>query len=219
MYHLLERSALTAQMEALKALTGQDVWLVDAANEVILSTCPGVTPLREAEHLSAPLPGVGAQILLKGNANGLSPRMAAAQALLPAIAGYMVAERMIFLRDDLFGRLDAYVTAHLADDLSPKALSAALYASAGTLNKATRSAVDLPLSHFVQQRRLDASTPLLVHTTLSITEIASRVGISDFNYYARLFKKRYGMSPRTYRSTHAVRPIVSQGFSRNRARI
>ena len=36
--------------------------------------------------------------------------------------------------------------------------------------------------------------------SLSITEICDRIGISDYNYFFKLFKRHMGVSPRKFRS-------------------
>ena len=45
---------------------------------------------------------------------------------------------------------------------------------------------------------------LLVHTNLSICEIAQKIGFDDPYYFSRLFKKEMGLSPAHYRKTHIL---------------
>ena len=40
---------------------------------------------------------------------------------------------------------------------------------------------------------------------MSITDIAYRWGFSDAAHFARMFRERFGMSPRRYRESHAER--------------
>lgn len=47
--------------------------------------------------------------------------------------------------------------------------------------------------------RLNAARSLLLHSTLSIQEIAAHVGFDDPYYFSRLFKKKCGVSPREFR--------------------
>lgn len=41
---------------------------------------------------------------------------------------------------------------------------------------------------------------LLVSTDMNVTEIARSIGYNDANYFTRVFKKKYGMSPRDFRN-------------------
>lgn len=47
--------------------------------------------------------------------------------------------------------------------------------------------------------RIRHAVSLLVSTSLSVNEIAGRVGIQDINYFNRLFRRKYGMTAQAYR--------------------
>jgi len=52
---------------------------------------------------------------------------------------------------------------------------------------------------YLNQTRVQAAQELLLSPTLSVAEVAQRVGIGDPSYFARLFKKYTGLSPREFR--------------------
>ena len=54
----------------------------------------------------------------------------------------------------------------------------------------------------LQQRRFQAAVKLLEETDLSIEDISLDVGYENQSYFFRQFKKRFGMTPRSYRITH-----------------
>ncbi|WP_214322533.1 helix-turn-helix transcriptional regulator [Nonomuraea sediminis] len=60
---------------------------------------------------------------------------------------------------------------------------------------------------FVVERRLEHAALLLTTTTEGIGQIAQCCGFSGQSYFARLFKDKYGMTPRDYRET-ARRAVV-----------
>lgn len=53
--------------------------------------------------------------------------------------------------------------------------------------------------------RLNKARELLCHSTLTLTEIADRVGFTDAYYFSRLFKKKKGCSPSSYRRNSGER--------------
>ena len=53
----------------------------------------------------------------------------------------------------------------------------------------------------LQEKRLSQSAFLLKNTTLSIEEVALAVGYENKSYFHRIFKKRYGVSPKKYRDS------------------
>jgi len=94
---------------------------------------------------------------------------------------------------------------HADPDLSPDIVAAeegiskrylqALLAGSGTSFVAELNAV-----------RLDRASELLGHPAargLSVAEVAFRSGLLDPGYFTRLFRKRFGITPREWRSGHA----------------
>ena len=50
--------------------------------------------------------------------------------------------------------------------------------------------------------RLLRARELLVSTTLNVAQIAREVGFLDANYFTRLFRRSYRMTPRRFARTH-----------------
>ena len=55
------------------------------------------------------------------------------------------------------------------------------------------------LSHLIAQRRISAAKRLLAQSGLPISAVAEAVGISDYNYFSRVFRSLTGTTPRTFR--------------------
>jgi AraC-like DNA-binding protein len=58
----------------------------------------------------------------------------------------------------------------------------------------------LSVKEYQRNCRLDKARELLRSGVLSVTEVAAEVGWEDLAYFSRLFKKRYGVSPRQART-------------------
>ncbi len=52
---------------------------------------------------------------------------------------------------------------------------------------------------FINNKRMERAQFLLITTELTISEIAMKVGILNFSYFTRLFKKRFNRTPAAYR--------------------
>lgn len=52
----------------------------------------------------------------------------------------------------------------------------------------------------IQTKRLNQAVFLLKNTTLPVSDIGYNVGYSNLSYFYRIFKKRYNMSPKSYRN-------------------
>lgn len=55
----------------------------------------------------------------------------------------------------------------------------------------------------LQEKRLNQAAYLLSCTMLSITDISLHVGYSNFSYFYKIFKNKYGISPRQYRNQNS----------------
>ncbi len=68
------------------------------------------------------------------------------------------------------------------------------------LSKKFRHVTGKTFSEYVNYIRLRQATQMLLTTDDSVTEIATKCGFNSSNYFKDCFKKRFGVSPRTYRT-------------------
>lgn len=59
--------------------------------------------------------------------------------------------------------------------------------------------MNISLFSFLQEYRIERSLEYLADNTMSINDIAGRIGFSDSNYYSKVFTKIKGCSPQKYR--------------------
>ena len=55
---------------------------------------------------------------------------------------------------------------------------------------------------YIKNRRLAYAVKLLLTTSLNIQEIVYKVGFSNRSHFYKEFDKRYGMTPKDYRTAH-----------------
>jgi AraC-like DNA-binding protein len=73
------------------------------------------------------------------------------------------------------------------------------FVSAGHLSRLFRENYGISFQKYVQNQRLDKASWLLLETSLSVAEIARRVGYNDVSRFGQHFKRRLGMPPMKYR--------------------
>lgn len=91
-----------------------------------------------------------------------------------------------------------YISANYADDLSLKALSEHFALSPNHLSKQFKKVTEIGLNDYINITRISAAEKLLLNTDASITEVAAQCGFNDSNYFAAVFKKTKGMTPKKY---------------------
>jgi len=87
-------------------------------------------------------------------------------------------------------------------DDEPPTLAAAAHAvgvSANHLNRLLRQQTGLTFRQLLIQRRIELAKTLLANGDESCTEIALACGFGDSNYFARLFRRKTGVSPTEFR--------------------
>lgn len=103
------------------------------------------------------------------------------------------------------------ITLDLTADLSLNALATQLCVNASHLSAIFKKETGTTLTDYVNHKRIKESLIYLNGTTMQIQDICPLIGISDLNYFTKLFKKYMGQTPSEYRaslSQEAIRPLV-----------
>lgn len=109
-------------------------------------------------------------------------------------------------------KIITYVDTELCADLSLKSLSERLSVNASYLSTLFKKEVGLPLTEFVNRRRITYAQSLLIHTALPIKTVAQKCGIPDVYYFSRLFKRITGTTPKAYRSNTSAYDQYQEQF-------
>ncbi len=71
--------------------------------------------------------------------------------------------------------------------------------SSAYVGRAFNKMMGIGLSDYIMERRIKEAVRLLDSDIASVTMIAERIGYTDANYFARVFRNKMGMSPSEYR--------------------
>lgn len=97
-------------------------------------------------------------------------------------------------------KLELYLDEHYTEKLSLEKIASELGIGR---TKLCLLAKDLSggqtLSYLIAQRRVEAAKKLLLQGNSPISEIAERVGISDYNYFTKVFRAAVGVTPSAFR--------------------
>lgn len=96
-------------------------------------------------------------------------------------------------------RAIAYIEDHHREKISLEDMSQLTNLSKQHFARLFKTYTGKTLVEYLTLFRLDMSNWYLKHTDLPITQIPEQVGFCNANYYARLYKRQYGMSPRDTR--------------------
>ena len=121
--------------------------------------------------------------------------------LLSALSAYIRLEGLILgaEQSDL-QKLELYLDQHYMEKLSLASISQALHIGRTKLCALAKElSGGATLSTLIARRRIDAAKRLLLQSTLPISAVAEEVGISDYNYFTKVFRSVAGTTPSRFR--------------------
>ena len=93
----------------------------------------------------------------------------------------------------------AYIQQNFTRSFSLVELSESIGVSKSYLSRVFKMEMGISLWDYLNRFRNQKAKELLLHTEVSITEIAAQVGYEDVGYFSRVFRDLAGCTPRNYR--------------------
>ncbi len=126
----------------------------------------------------------------------------AASEIMNSVASYVCISHMATLRNDsIIMQIDNYIYDHLTEELSASVLCEHFLISRSKLYQISEQNYGIGISEYIKNQRIQKAKDLLTQTDLPINLIADSVGISDYNYFSKVFKKSTGSTPKEYRNS------------------
>ena len=120
---------------------------------------------------------------------------------LEALSAYIQLKGMILTAEQTdLQKLELYLNQHYMEKLSLESISQELHIGRTKLcSLAKELSGGHTLSYLITQRRISAAKRLLLQSSLPISTIGESVGVSDYNYFSKVFRSVTGMTPSTFR--------------------
>ena len=99
----------------------------------------------------------------------------------------------------LWGQIDYYLERNYTRHFTLEEMAEELKVSVSSICKTSKAKTGRTLKELLMQKRIHKAKKLLQSSSHSISEIALLVGITDYNYFSRLFKRMEGVSPTAFR--------------------
>ena len=98
----------------------------------------------------------------------------------------------------------AFIEAHYRDDLSLQSVASKMGYSEVYFCKLFKNCFDKTFIMYLNDLRMEKALELMKDISINIKEISERVGYRDANYFARIFKKKMGMTPSEFRNKRGM---------------
>ena len=120
---------------------------------------------------------------------------------LEALSAYIQLKGMILATEQTDAQKRAlYLDEHYMEKLSLASISRHLHIGRTKLCAIAKElSGGETLSYLIARRRIDAAKRLLLQSNMPISAVAESVGISDYNYFSKVFRSMTGTTPSTFR--------------------
>lgn len=96
-----------------------------------------------------------------------------------------------------------YLSLNFSQEISLSALADIVHFSDSHLSKSFKKETGITISQYIARLRCENAAQMLKDTELSVQEISNYVGYPDNNYFVKVFKKQYGVTPTAFRTESA----------------
>jgi two-component system response regulator YesN len=101
--------------------------------------------------------------------------------------------------EDIINAVHAHIADHLGDALSLDDLGRVVHLHPVYLSKLYKQETGENLSGYISMKRLEKASKLLIDSNLHVVDISQLVGYKKPQYFIKLFKDQYGITPQQYR--------------------
>lgn len=122
---------------------------------------------------------------------------------LEALSAYIRLKGMILRTEQTdLRKLELYLDQHYMEKLSLASVAKELHIGRTKLcSLAKELSGGHTLSWLIAQRRIDAAKLLLLQSSSTVSAVAEAVGISDYNYFSKIFRSVTGTTPSAFRKS------------------
>lgn len=98
-------------------------------------------------------------------------------------------------RKKLFVDIEKYIDKHLSETITVNDLCNKFHISRTQMYLLTEQYTNGGLASFIREKKLNAALDMIKNTDYSLQSISDKTGFCDYNYFLRVFKKKFGISP------------------------
>ena len=113
----------------------------------------------------------------------------------------LVKEHSLKKYSQLIGRVITLISYDLSAPLTLKSIAEIMNVNASYLSATFKKECGETLTDYVNRKRMENAADILLRTDKQVQTVSEECGIFDVNYFIKIFKKHYGMSPTKFRQT------------------
>lgn len=97
---------------------------------------------------------------------------------------------------EFINRILIYLDSHFCEkDISVESIASKFYMTPAYFGQTFKRIYGISITEHINRKRIDYAEYLLTHENITIKDVANQVGITDYFYFSKLFKKYKGITP------------------------
>lgn len=100
---------------------------------------------------------------------------------------------------NVIAEVKAYIDQHVNEEISREELARMVFLNEDYLSRLFRKREGISITQYITERKIERAKSLLEIPEVSITMAAEGIGISNFPYFSKMFKRETGVSPSDYK--------------------
>ncbi len=159
-----------------------------------------ITDIKDKELLRQFIDDINKKYNVACSTKGLKYRskkqLSAAANLLEMCTEYIILKEMVVPQFSASTMLATeYISANLGKEIKIADICDYAGVSRTALYDSFSREYGIGISSYIRKKRLEYAKGLLKSTNLPVSAVSERAGFSDYNYFSRIFKKEFGISP------------------------
>lgn len=126
-------------------------------------------------------------------------KIEALTSIASALTSYIYLNKLVSVEQSLTSQIEVWIEENIDGDLSVDTLCKHFNLSRVDLYGIFKNGFQTSPARYVKECRLMHASELLKSTDYPVALIAQKSGLFDYNYFSKLFKSRFGLSPREWR--------------------
>lgn len=126
-------------------------------------------------------------------------KIKASVSILETCASYIYLNKLLSEQSSFISDINKYIRNNIEADITVDDLCHNLCVSLMELYHLCNKFFNCTPAKYIKKTRLNIACELIADNNIRISEVAYRVGICDYNYFSKIFKKEYGITPSEFR--------------------
>lgn len=100
---------------------------------------------------------------------------------------------------NVIAEVKSYIDQHVNEEISREELAGMVFLNEDYLSRLFRKREGISMTQYITERKIEKAKALLDVPEISITMAAEGIGISNFPYFSKMFKRETGLTPSDYK--------------------